>query len=103
MPDVTVVNDDVVLETSAAVSLLNTLLRAGVAIDHRCGGKAQCGTCRIRIIEGAEKLSPIREAERIKLEKFGKQEGFRLACQTYASGDVTIEVLNRRTYKKREP
>ena len=44
---------------SAAVSLLNSLLAAGVGIRHDCGGKALCGTCAVRIARGADSLSPI--------------------------------------------
>lgn len=95
MAKLRVENDDLVLESSAAISILNTLLREGIPIDHRCGGKAQCGTCRIRIIEGAERLSPIRAREAAKLEKFKEHQNLRLACQTYAAGDVTIEILSR--------
>jgi ferredoxin len=91
----TVANDDIELEISAAISILNTLLRAGVRIDHRCGGHAQCGTCRCRIIHGAENLSPIGERERMKLAKFPDNDNLRLACQTYARGDVTIEIQSR--------
>ena len=91
----TVANDDVELEISAAISILNTLLRAGVKIDHRCGGRAQCGTCRCRILKGMENLSPIRERERMKLDKFPDNDDLRLACQTFAHGDVTIEIQSR--------
>lgn len=98
MAKITIVNDDRVIEGSAAISLLNTLLRAGVRIDHRCGGRAQCGTCRLRIVSGADRLSPIREREAAKLAKFGNKSDLRLACQTYAFGDVTIEILSRSSY-----
>jgi adenylate cyclase len=84
-------------EGSPAVSILNVLLRNGVAVSHLCGGKAVCGTCRIRILEGVKNLSPMGEAERVRL-LHGRQDGtlpenVRLACQTYARGDVTIQVL----------
>jgi len=88
---------DIPLTGSAAVSILNILLRNGVAISHLCGGKAVCGTCRIRILEGAEFLSPMKESEKIRLLHGRKDEtlpeGVRLACQTYARGDVRIKVL----------
>ena len=97
MSKITVLNDGVEIEGSAAISLLNTLLRAGIAIDHRCGGKAQCGTCRVRVVDGMEHTSPRREAELAKLEKFGSPPDLRLACQTYIAGDVTIEIQSRRS------
>ena len=85
------------LEGNAAVSILNILLRNGIAVSHLCGGKAVCGTCRIRILEGEKNLSPMREVERVRL-LHGRKDGslpkdVRLACQTYARGDITIQVL----------
>lgn len=84
-------------EGSPAVSILNILLRNGVAVSHLCGGKAVCGTCRIRVLEGEENLSPMREAEKVRLLE-GRKDGtlpehVRLACQTYARGDIKIQVL----------
>ena len=58
---------------------------------HRCGGKAQCGTCRIRIIEGTA-LNLAGDAERSRLGEDALAAGYRLACQSYAWGDVSIEV-----------
>lgn len=85
------------IEASAAVSILNLLLRNAVPISHLCGGKAVCGTCRIKILEGEENLSPMGEAERVRLSK-GRSDGqppahIRLACQTYTRGPVSIKVL----------
>jgi ferredoxin len=88
-----VLNPDVVVKTSAAVSILNTLQREGVQIKHLCGGKAICGTCRCKILEGEQYLSPIKERERIRLEALGNPEKVRLACQTYTFGDITIEIV----------
>ena len=82
---------------SPAISILNTLLQNGVRISHLCGGKAVCGTCRIKIIEGEEYLSPMGDAELIRLTSgTGKDEPpphIRLACQTYARGDIKIRIL----------
>ena len=97
MANITIENDGVSVESSAAISILNALMRNGIAIDHRCGGRAQCGTCRIRIVSGKESLSPIRDREKAKLAKFPDNRDLRLACQTYAYDDVTIEIVSRQT------
>jgi ferredoxin len=81
------------VETHAALSLLNALVRGGVRIRHDCGGKALCGTCRVHVIAGdAAALSPVRDRERIRLAAIGAGEDERLACQAYAARDVTVEV-----------
>jgi ferredoxin len=81
------------LESSPAVSILNSLLIAGVRIRHDCGGKALCGTCAIRVLAGGTGLSPLgpREAERLAAGR--RPAGIRLACQTRAAHEVSIEII----------
>ena len=89
------------VQAGMLTSLLNALLGARVDIDTVCGGRAQCGRCLIRVRSGAEKLSPIREGERIRLQALGAAADMRLACQAYSRGDVEIEIVNRKhPYKK---
>lgn len=92
MAKLTVLPGNTSYPLSASVSLLNTLLKNAHPIQHQCGGKAQCGTCRIRIIEGAGKLSPVSGVERRRLGEENLSAGLRLACQTYAFADVSIEI-----------
>jgi ferredoxin len=80
------------IRASSAVSLLNSLLAAGVRIRHDCGGKALCGTCAVRIVAGADGLSPPAPLEASRLEATGRPSGFRLACQARAARDVEIEI-----------
>lgn len=86
---------------SPVVSVLNALVREGSRIRHDCGGKALCGTCRIRAAGASGKpdgpiggLSPIGERERVRLEAVGAAPGERLACQSYAFKDIDIEIIN---------
>jgi ferredoxin len=89
-----ILSDGRQIPASSAVSILNCLLKEGVRIKHVCGGKAQCGTCMIRIVSGAEFLSPMqsREWERLAEKKAGSD--MRLACQAYTRGNVEIEIQN---------
>ncbi len=80
--------------SSAALSILVLLQRAGVPIDTVCGGRAQCGRCAVRVLRGQERLSPIRDAESRRLASLQADGGTRLACQTYARGDIEIQILN---------
>ena len=81
------------IQCSPAISILNALMREGVSIQHKCGGKTECGTCRVRITDGHRFLSPIRDRERIRLEALGNPKNVRLSCQTYAFGDIEIEIV----------
>lgn len=99
MASITIENTGVVIEASPAVSILNNLLQADISISHICGGKAQCGTCCIEIIEGESFLSPITKEEQIRLVKFGNPTHARLACQTYSYGDIVIRIILPRRVK----
>jgi ferredoxin len=90
-----------VYPANLTTSILNTLLKNGFPIETFCGGRAQCGRDLIRVVAGAEFLSPRRELEVRRLASLaaeGEPSGpdMRLACQTYARGDVVIEVMHRR-------
>jgi len=95
MAEIRIKDSDKTITTSAASTILNALLKEGVAIPHQCGGKAQCGTCRIEILSGNRFLSPVstREKERLEALKAGEME--RLACQTAAAGNVEIQIKRK--------
>ncbi|MEO1051360.1 MAG: 2Fe-2S iron-sulfur cluster-binding protein [Bacteroidota bacterium] len=73
-------------------SVLGILQEHYVDWMHACGGKGRCTTCKMRVLEGMENLSPMTNFE----EGFSKQgrlsENERLTCQTTCLGDVVIEV-----------
>lgn len=101
MPSIRVHGRDGVFPCNLTTSILNVLLQNGFPIATFCGGRAACGRDVIRILEGAEFLSPRREAESRRLAALaeaGEPAGrdIRLACQTYVRGDVTIEVFHLR-------
>jgi len=73
-------------------SLLGAANRGKVALPHRCGGHARCGTCLVTIEEGQENLSPVGTSETRILKILKAQEGQRLACQAWANGDVCCQV-----------
>jgi ferredoxin len=82
------------VSASPVFSVLNNLVREGVPIRHDCGGKALCGTCRVRVAAGAAALSPKNERERVRLEAVGAGPDERLACQAHAFRDVDLEAIN---------
>lgn len=59
-----------------------------------CGGRGRCTTCRVRVDEGAENLSPVGDREHKALVRIGAPNGVRLACQTAClTGTVRITPL----------
>jgi adenylate cyclase len=78
-------------DASPAWSILVAAQRAGVPLRHDCGGKALCGTCRVRVLAG--RLSPPSERERLRLQAVGSPPDGRLACQARPGSDLVLEAL----------
>ncbi|WP_164516513.1 adenylate/guanylate cyclase domain-containing protein [Minwuia thermotolerans] len=72
------------------VTVLEASRRAGIAHASVCGGRGRCSTCRIRVLEGWEKLPPPEDAERRVLRRIGAPEGVRLACQLRPEADLRV-------------
>lgn len=70
------------------VNVLRVSIRYGGGVPFKCAS-GNCGTDRVFVEDGRENLSPIRPKERDRLGD-DVEHGYRLACQTYALGDVTI-------------
>lgn len=93
MPSIYIENLGKTISASPAVSVLNNLLREGVRMAHKCGGRAQCGTCRYKVLAGEDKISPPTGIEKRKLAELGNPSATRLGCQSYASGDIAIRIV----------
>lgn len=82
------------IASSPAISILNLLQRNGIPIQTICGGRAQCGRCLIRILEGGERMNKKNQREIIRLRALNAGEDMRLACQSYTRGNIEIEIIN---------
>lgn len=71
-------------------SLLDVSLKAGLPHYHQCNATARCTTCRVRVLEGADSLSPRSGLEAQMATERGWSDEIRLACQTKVRGDVTV-------------
>lgn len=56
--------------------------------------RGNCAQCRTKVIEGAEYLNEITEAEKIRLRKAERAEGFRLGCQIKIVKQGRIELAH---------
>ena len=75
-------------EGSPIYSVLVAAQRGGVALRHDCGGKALCGTCRVKVLSG--RLSPMGERERIRLEAVGALPRQATGVDRIGSGDDRV-------------
>ncbi|MBB6612631.1 adenylate/guanylate cyclase domain-containing protein [Pontibacter sp. Tf4] len=77
-------------------TMLQASLAAGIPHYHACGGKGQCTTCRVLVLQGQEQLTPPTSYERAikNVKKF--PDNVRLACQSRVNGDgVEVQRLIR--------
>ena len=70
-------------------SVLTLLSNQKIFIPSACGGKATCGLCKVRVVEGG---GPLRGTEEPFLSEEEKARGVRLSCQVKVREDMAIEV-----------
>lgn len=68
-------------------------LYKGLARWTNCRGRARCGTCCVRVLEGAANLSAPSPFERRRLPEAGAE--LRLACQAHVRGPVVVDTHPR--------
>ncbi len=66
--------------------------RASVLIPTACMGRATCGLCRVKILDGEAGLSPISNEEKRHLGNMYYINKLRLSCQTKVFGDVKLQI-----------
>ncbi|MGV8891567.1 MAG: 2Fe-2S iron-sulfur cluster-binding protein [Burkholderiaceae bacterium] len=85
------------IDVPAGTTLLDAVLSAGEMLGHKCGGKAECSSCHISVLEGRKGVSRTQSAENAILDTIiGIGSKSRLACQTTVLGteDITVELVS---------
>ena len=82
------------IDAREGVSLCDTLLDAGIEIEHACEKSCACTTCHVIVREGFDSLEPAEEKEEDMLDKaWGLEATSRLSCQArVADEDLVIEI-----------
>ncbi|MFV2070590.1 MAG: ferredoxin [Pirellulales bacterium] len=123
MPTVKFIKEKVEIEVAQGANLRKEAIKAGINVHQgvnglgaginryvNCHGLGQCGTCRVRIVEGIENTSPMGLVEKLRfrcpvptpvtpggidpipcLAYIGNEATMRLACQTRVHGDMEVE------------
>ncbi|MDD3277384.1 MAG: corrinoid activation/regeneration protein AcsV [Lachnospiraceae bacterium] len=68
-------------------NLLEVARKTNVAIDAPCSGNASCGKCRVKLLGG---VLDSKKTRHISDEEY--EQGWRLACCSKISGEVTVQV-----------
>lgn len=70
-------------------SVLVALASKGAFLPSACGGKGECGYCRLRITQPP---SPHNARECALINEADRTAGFHLACQTIINQDLSVEI-----------
>ena len=84
-----VTNGNKRVEAPENSNLLRISLRGRGGIPFKCGG-GLCGTCRCRIESGLELTDAVKAKERNHLTAEDLANGYRMACQTFFDGDISV-------------
>src|ERR1051325_6453551 len=87
-------NGLVEIEPPAGKKLVLAIEDAGVDILHRCGGNAECTTCRVEILEGDPGEMGELERNRLAMES-ELAPNVRLSCQIHVNSDLKVRVINQ--------
>lgn len=86
--------EGVTFEVRPKASLCESMLRAGVAIEHACDMVAACATCHVHVREGSASLKEPDDEENDQLDHaWGLDAQSRLACCVrLADTDLVVEL-----------
>ena len=81
-------------EATPGTSICDSLLGAGVHIEHACEKSCACTTCHVHVREGFDSLDEADELEEDYLDKaWGLDPESRLSCQAIvADADLVVEI-----------
>jgi uncharacterized 2Fe-2S/4Fe-4S cluster protein (DUF4445 family) len=85
--------DQRTLTTEKRVTLMESMVSAGVLLRSDCGGRGRCGKCRVRVadVEPGGLSEPDGE-ERQALGADRLAAGWRLACRAHVLGEVSLNL-----------
>ena len=78
-----------VLDVPQGGDVMHTLADQGIFLPSACGGKANCGQCKVQMIEGG---GEILETEKGQFNRKQIKEGMRLGCQVKVKEDLKIRI-----------
>ncbi|MFM2153121.1 MAG: hypothetical protein RL199_1556 [Pseudomonadota bacterium] len=101
MPNIRFLPADITVDARSDENLRDAAIRCGVHVPSTCGGVASCGLCKVKVVDGADRLNAMTQGEIGKLGNVFFITKERLACQAVASGDLTCEVPDEQAEKAR--
>jgi ferredoxin len=82
------------LDARAGGTLLAAAVKNGVRVMHACGAQTLCGTCRVRVTDGADNLTAMSLKEKLSLRyHLSMSPRVRLACQARVLGPIEADAV----------
>lgn len=78
-----------VLDVPQGGDVMHTLADQGIFLPSACGGKANCGQCKVQVLEGGGEILP---TETGFFNRKQIKEGWRLGCQVKVKDNLKIQV-----------
>ena len=72
------------------ITIAKAAAAAEISINSPCGGEGRCGKCKV--VVNARNIEPPTELEKKALPEDELNSGYRLACQTLVTNDMTVTV-----------
>ncbi|MFC1714926.1 ASKHA domain-containing protein [Candidatus Poribacteria bacterium] len=88
--NVTFEPDGKTVTVEEGVTIARAAAAAEISINSPCGGEGTCGKCRV--VVNARNVDPPNELEKKALSEEDLSAGYRLACQTLVTDDMTVKV-----------
>ena len=83
------INNEKELTVTGGISLLSALSSHKIFIPSACGGKATCGLCKVKVVDGAGPLLP---TEAPYLTQAEIKDGVRLSCQVKVKSNMSLVI-----------
>ena len=87
--DIDINNGKKTLKVNPGNSLMNTLAEQKIFLPSACGGKANCGQCKVQVLEGGGEILP---TEVGFFNRKQIKDGWRLGCQVKVKDNLKIQV-----------
>jgi ferredoxin len=92
--------DRVDVDCPEGTTIFDAGAKVNAGIDTACVGKGTCGLCRIKVLAGADALSPYSDEELRHLGNLYHLTRMRLACRAKVNGGpIVVEVVRKKRGK----
>jgi adenylate cyclase len=81
------------VQVPKGTSVLEASRIGGIPHHSACGGRGRCSTCRIRIVNGGERMPAPGQIEMLTLQRIRAAPDIRLACQLRPDAAVSVVPL----------